>query len=282
MKSSPRIVTAVLAGLAVSAWAQVADGPVRQATRPATVYSSARAPAAGPVSPALQGPAPRPAMFAASSLPTAARLSTDSREERRFLREAAAESRFELDASRLALGKSGNGAVRSLAASFINHNNTIGLELAHLLHARGMALPMLGNDQRKALNRLAKLNGNRFDVAYIQQVGLAQAGVARDFEKASVAIREPQVNAWIAKTLPITRYHLTLAERAAPADPRGPKWNHTVSRATVARAPAAAPARVPQVQPRAVANRGLMASNRIGMEPVAATRDNRFSGSGNR
>jgi hypothetical protein len=120
-----------------------------------------------------------------------------------------------------------------------------------------MALPMLGNDQRRALNRLAKMNGKRLDAAYIQRVGLAQAGVARDYEKASAAIREPQINAWIVKALPTTRYHLMLAERAAPADPRAAKWN----------------------RPRP----GLVAASRmVVVQPVAATRENRFSASGSR
>lgn len=289
MKSSPRVVAAVLAGLAVSAFAQVADGTVRKSAPP-TIYSSSSSSAASaavrppPVQPAPAVPrtAARSPMFAAGSVPTVARLSTDSREERRFLRDAAAESRFELDASRLAASKSASSAVRSLAASLVNHHNNLTLELTHLLNARGMALPMLGNDQRKALNRLAKLSGRRFDVAYIQQVGLAQAGVARDFEKASLTIREPQVNAWIVKTLPTTRYHLLLAERAeraAPAAPRPAKWNHPAGRGTVVRAPTPTP--VSQAQPAAVADRDLLASSRAGVHPVAATRD-RLSVSGNR
>lgn len=280
MKSSPCTVAAVLAGLGLSTWAQVGDGPVRQMTSPPTIYSSAPPSiAVRPMSPALPRTVPRTATFAAASVPTVVPLSTDGREERRFLRAAAAQSRFELDASKLAFNKSGNSAVRTLAASLINHHNTLSLELTHLLNARGMALPMIGNDQRKALNRLAKLNGNRFDAVYIQQVGLAQAGVAREYEKASLAIREPQINAWIMKTLPTTRYHLMLAERVAPADPQGSKWNRAVVRPTVAKAPVA----MPQVHPRMGAHRPVLASGPVGVQPVAAgTVDSRFSASSSR
>lgn len=281
MKSSPRVVAALLGGLALSVWAQAPDGSVREPAAPARIYSSSPpAIAARPASAAVAHAAARPATFAAASVSTAARMSVESREERRFLRDAAAESRFELDASRLAFSKSGNIAVRTLASALISHHNNLGLELTHLLNTRGMALPMLGNDQRKALNRMAKLHGKRFDSAYIEQVGLAQAGVARDFEKASVTIHEPQVHAWILKTLPATRYHLLLAERAAPADPRASKGNHSAGRATVARAPAAA--RMPQAQPRGPgAHRGVVATGASGVQPVAATRD-RLSVSGNR
>ena len=150
MKSSPCALAAVLAALGLSAWAQVGDGSVPQLSAPPTIYSSS------PPAKAVRG-----ATFAPAAVAAAGRLSSEAREERRFLRDAAAQSRFELDASRLAFDKSGNGAVRSLAASLINHNNTASLELAHLLHSRGMALPMISNGQRKALNRLARLSETR-------------------------------------------------------------------------------------------------------------------------
>ena len=225
------------------------------------------------MTPAESPVAPRRATFAAASVPTAARMTIDAREERRFLREAAAQSRFELDASKLAFSKSANGAVRSLAASLINHNNTIGLELAHLLHTRGMALPMIGNEQRTALNRLTKLNGSRFDAAYMQQVGLHEAVVARDYEKASLAIHEPQINAWVLKTLPTARYHLTLAQRAVPADPQLAKWNRAGPKPGPGKT---ATAHLPQ---RSLISRPLLPTGAMGVQPVAATGDSRFSAS---
>lgn len=260
MKSSRCALAAVLAGLGLTAWAQVEDGPVSPMTAPPTIYSSSPpSVAVRPMSPALPRIAPRQGTFAGASVPAATPMTTDGREERRFLREAAAQSRFELDASRLAFGKSSNSAVRSLAASLINHHNTVSLELTHLLSARGMALPMISNGQRKALSQLAKLSGSRFDAVYIQQVGLAQAAVARDYEKAAVAIREPQINAWIVKTLPTARHHLMLAERAG--DPRGLKTNRPVARPADARAP-------------------VPAATHTEVKPVAATATSRLSASG--
>ena len=251
MKSSSSALAAVLAALCASACAQVGDGPVPPMTAPPTIYpSSPPAAAVRPMSPTLPKVAPRAATFAAASVQKAAPLSIDNREERRFLRQAAAQSRFELDASKMAFTKSGNNAVRSLAASLINHHNVIGLELAHLLNARGMALPMIENNQRKALNQLAKASGGKFDSLYMQQVGLAQAAVARDYEKAGVAIREPQINGWILKTLPTTRYHQMLAERAMPAQGQA-KLNRPAVRTGVG----ATPSPLPHTEVRPLAGR---------------------------
>lgn len=163
-------------------------------------------------------PAARPAMFAPAAAASAKRMSAQQREERRFLRDAAAGSRFEAEASRLALGKSNNPGVRSFAASQINYHAAAGNDLLHMLHARGMAAPMLANDQRKILNRLAKLQGAKFDREFLEQVALKfQHEDVQYYEKASLAVQDPRLKAWIDRTVPTLQYHLRMAERIAPA-----------------------------------------------------------------
>ena len=274
MKTSPWAVAAGVAALGLSAWAQA---PVPALTAPPTIYSSSPPSAAvRSMAPELPRVAPRPPSFAAGSVPGAVRMTVDAREERRFLREAAAQSRFELEASKIAFGKSSNAGVRALAASVINHQNTSSLELTHLLHARGMAQPMIGNDQRKALNLLAKASGSKFDSAFMQQVGLAQATVARDYEKASAAIREPQVNAWILKTLAAARYHQMMAERSMPGDPQLSKVSRPAAKSTAAKAPVAAP---PQSPTRGLAAQPLRPDAVPGIQPVVSSQESRVSGS---
>lgn len=179
----------------------------------------------GPGTPQQPVPAkPRaanPALFAPASVASSRRLSEPQREEWRFLKEAAAAGRFESEASRLALAKSSRPGVRSFAATLVNHHTSVGNELVHMLHVRGMAPPMLSNDQRKALNRLAKLQGAKFDREYLEEVGLkTQQEDLQVFERARIATRDPQLKAWIERMLPTLRYHLSLAERLAPPDSR--------------------------------------------------------------
>lgn len=235
MRCSPCALAALLAALGLPAWAQVGDGPVAPLTSPPSIYSSTPPSiATRPITPVTPRPAAsgRPAVLGVAPVNVAPHSTAESREERRFLREAAAQSRFELDASRLAFSKSGNAKVRELAASLINHHNAVGLELAHLLNSRGMALPMISNEQRRALNQLTKSTGTRFDTVYLQQVGLGQAAVAREYEKAAATIREPQINAWIGRTLATTRYHQNMAERSVHAGPQLARANRPAAKAT--------------------------------------------------
>jgi putative membrane protein len=232
MRWSACALGAGLATLGLTGWAQVGDGPVPAMTAPPGAYAAAPPSVAlHSLSPALVAPAPRLPTFAAASVPGATRMTADAREERRFLSDAAARNRFELDASRLAFAKSGNAAVRSLAAALINDHNTVGLELAHLLNARGMAMTMISNGQRKTLTQLGKLaGGSRFDLIYLEKVGLAQAAVARDYEKAAAETHDPQLDAWIEKTLPTIRYHQDMAEHATPRGAQLAKWNRATTR----------------------------------------------------
>jgi putative membrane protein len=210
MKCASYWVVAAIAAVAGTSTAR-AESEAEYAAPPAAVATPA----------ATVRPAARPSMFAPAAAAQAKRLSVQQREEWRFLKEAAAASRLEAEASRLALGRSSDPGVRSLAATLINHNALVGNDLVHMLHSRGMAPPMFSNDQRRTLNRLAKLQGRKFDREYLEHVGLRyQQDDVRLYEKASLAVSEPRLKAWVDKTLPTVRYHLTTAERIGPSDVR--------------------------------------------------------------
>jgi len=211
------------------------------------VLPAARAAGAGSV-PARHATA----MFAPAAAATARRLTPQQRDEWRFLKDAAATSRFESEAAHLALARSSDPGVRSFAATLINHHSTAGNELLYMLHVRGMAPPMLANDQRKTLNRLGKLQGGKFDREFMAEVGLRyQQDDVQYFEKARLVAGEPALKAWIDRNLPTLRYHLATAERLAPADLRFAKLappaklaaGHDAARASMAtRSMGAAPA----------------------------------------
>lgn len=162
---------------------------------------------------------PRPAFFAAAAAANLKPMAAEQREERRFLKDAAAASRFQSEASQLALGKSNDAGVRSFAATLINHHAAVTTTLQHMLHVRGMAPPMLDNEQRKTLNRLAKIQGNKFDREFMEEIGLKYQQLDVElYEKASVAVKDPALKAWIDRTVPTARYHLATAQRATPVE----------------------------------------------------------------
>jgi putative membrane protein len=173
-------------------------------------------------------------MFAAASAPFVRRLTPEQRDEWRFLKDSAAASRFGHEAARMALARSGNPNVRSLAATLVNHYGDSQAALEHMLRARNMAPPMLANDQRKTLNRLAKLQGAKFDREWMETVALqAQQDDVAAYERAAAVMRDPQLRGWIARTLPTMRYQLATAERGTTGGTKYAKLAPTVTAAAI-------------------------------------------------
>lgn len=159
-------------------------------------------------------------MFAASSAASARPLSTQQRDERRFLKEAAAFERFHADAARLALTRSTAASVRSLANRLLPPQSP-GDELVRLLHQRALAPPMLANDQRRTLNRLARLQGRRFDREFLLQVALrSQQEEVQDYERAAAATADPALRSWIERNLSPLRERLAFADQVAATELR--------------------------------------------------------------
>jgi len=172
---------------------------------------------AGPRAPAAPARTTTPRhLFAPGAAAGARRLEPHEREERRFLREAAAASRFQAEAARLVLAKSTNPGVRSLATALGNHHAASGNDLLRMLNQRGMAAPMLENTQRKTLTRLARLQGARLDREYVEEVAVqAQQETVEAYERVGAGVHDPALRQWLAQGLPALRYQLAGAERLA-------------------------------------------------------------------
>lgn len=154
-------------------------------------------------------------MFAAEAAATARPLEPQEREARRFLKEAAASSRFQVDAARLAASRSTNADVRSLAAALGAEHAEAGDELLRMLHQRGLAAPMMENAQRKTLTRLARLKGPKFDREYLAAAMGEMQEQADAGEKAGAQVQDPAIEGWIGRALPALRYQADTAGRLA-------------------------------------------------------------------
>ena len=214
-----------------AAFAAVSMGAMAQDDPPAAPRESA--PFGMPASSAdaqAKPPAPRVPLFAAASAALSRRLAPDQLFERGFLRDAAAHTRFEFEAGRMALAKSTSPTVRAFADQLVTHHEAVTPVLQHMLQARGMAAPMLANDHRKALNRLAKASGRKFDQEFLASVGQkSQHEEVQLYERASVAVKDPALKAWIDKTLPAVKNNLAVADQvAAPGVKTARTQSHTV------------------------------------------------------
>lgn len=165
------------------------------------------------------------AVYAPEAARTATRLSEDERQARAFLRAAALIARMDVEASQTVLARSQNTAVLAYASDLVEARKEPDAQLLHLLHGRGMAQPLMDNDDRKALLRLQKLQGGALDRAYMELagVGLRREAVALH-ERAMADIEEPQVKAWAERQLAWLKPLETAAQavKVAPAPTAAP------------------------------------------------------------
>ena len=187
-----------------------ANAPAGARAVPRTSAASAPKAAAKPAKPAAFG-------YAAESARTATRLPPDERQAREFLRMVSLQARYETEAARLALQRAEHPGVLSFASDLLDYHREADAELLHLLAARGMAPPMMDNAQRKALNRLARLSGARFDREFTAQVGRdSQRDDVQRFEMAAKGVTDPALLDWIDRQLPSLRQqHTSAVELAA-------------------------------------------------------------------
>ena len=136
--------------------------------------------------------------------------------DRVFIKEASEISRFEVDASQLAVKGAANEKVRDYAATLVRDHKEAGAGLLRLSYARGLTPPLMTGAHRQTLNQLAKAHGAGFDRIYLEKVGLqSHRDSIKRFEVASNDVRDAELKTWIDSTLPLMREHLAQAQKLA-------------------------------------------------------------------
>jgi putative membrane protein len=135
-----------------------------------------------------------------------------SRQDRRFMRQAAQAGLFEVRKSQLALARSDNRHVRRFAAQIIRDHTKANQELKQLAASKGVRLPQRPNaKQRTIIRRLSHLTGRQFDCAYMAVQVRAHVQAIAIFVREVRHGRDPEVRAYAAMTLPVLRMHLRMA-----------------------------------------------------------------------
>lgn len=141
------------------------------------------------------------------------------RADRRFIEEAAGSGLFELQAAQLAATKATDRAVKDYASMMADHHSEANRELMQLASSKGLELPPSPpRAMRREIEQLGKKTGTEFDQEFVRKVGVRehQKDIKR-FQEASKDVKDPQLKAWIEKTLPSLEQHLAQAEKLPQA-----------------------------------------------------------------
>jgi putative membrane protein len=154
---------------------------------------------------AQQAPAP-----GTRSAPGPAKLASADRD---FVLTAAKGGMAEVALGELAGTNAKNDAVKKFGQRMVADHGKANEELADLAKDRGVELPKDVDRAHKSVQgRLAKLQGDAFDRAYVEEMVKDHRKDVKEFERAASSAKDPAVKAWAGKTLPTLREHLREVE----------------------------------------------------------------------
>ena len=139
-----------------------------------------------------------------------------SRGDRKFIEAAANSGMFEVQVAQLAASKATDPNVKSFAGMLVDHHTAANNELVKIANGRGVELPPAPKRSlRRDIEKLGKKdNGEEFDREFVRKVGIkAHEKDIKLFEKARKDVKDPELKAFVEKTLPVLRDHLAAAEK---------------------------------------------------------------------
>lgn len=160
---------------------------------------------------------------AGSSTASGSGTSTLSRADQKMVKDMAMSNLAEIEAGRLAQGKSQNEQVKNFAQQMIDdHTKALG-EVRQLAQAKGVPLPTeLDRTHKRKNERLGALSGDAFDRAYMNQAGVSDHKKAHGLlRQAQARAKDPDVKALAARTMTIVDQHLSSAQQLNKNTARG-------------------------------------------------------------
>jgi putative membrane protein len=146
-----------------------------------------------------------------------------AKEDRQFIVKAAGSGMFEVQAAQLATTRANSSDVKSFAGMLVDHHTKSNDELTKLANAKGVELPAAPpRALRRQVESMGKKSGEEFDRDFVRNVGVkAHQNDIKDFEKASKDVKDPELKAFVQKTLPVLKEHLAAAQKLPAAGGKG-------------------------------------------------------------
>ncbi len=143
-------------------------------------------------------------------------ISSLTAEDKEFVIKAAQGGMSEVGLGQMASEKATSTDVKNFANRMVNDHGQANDELAKLAKNKGLALPTeLNGEQNKMADELSKKVGRDFDKAYMTEMIRDHETDVAEFEKMSKDARDPDLKAWVTKTLPTLQDHLRVAKQTA-------------------------------------------------------------------
>lgn len=148
-----------------------------------------------------------------TSTSTAGGTSTLSAEEKDFAVKVAQGGIAEVNGGTTAAQKATSGDVKNFGNRMVSDHGKANDELRTLATNKGISLPADTDDEhKKKLDELNKKSGAAFDKAYMTDMVEDHEHDVAELKKAQASVKDPDLKAWVDKTLPVIEDHLKMAQ----------------------------------------------------------------------
>lgn len=131
-----------------------------------------------------------------------------NKHDREFILTAAANGMAEVSTSELAKKKAESKGARQFAEMMIHDHTKANDELKMIAKNKGIDVPdMVPKAANDHFHQLEGLSGHEFDAMYLRDMTADHKKVIAMFEEASRKVEDPDLKAYIQKTLPILKTH---------------------------------------------------------------------------
>jgi putative membrane protein len=134
------------------------------------------------------------------------------RSDRNFIVKAAQGGKEEVELGRLAQSKASNEAVKQFAQRMVEDHGNANKELMELAANKGVKLDDKAPKKNSMMDRLSKLQGADFDREYVKEMVKDHKKDVAEFRRMHSGAVDPNLKAWIDKTLPTLEDHLKTIE----------------------------------------------------------------------
>jgi len=144
---------------------------------------------------------------------TAASLSDKDKE---FVTKASQGGTAEVSLGQMAAAKATNNDVKEFGNRMVTDHSKANDELKQLAANKGITLPTEpGADEKKTEDALSAKSGKAFDKAYMTDMVKDHEKDVAEFQKESKDAQDPDLKAWVTRTLPTLQDHLKMAKQVA-------------------------------------------------------------------
>lgn len=131
-----------------------------------------------------------------------------------FIKQAAQSGLAEVQIGKLAEQKAQNQAVKDFGKQLVSDHQKANQELMSLAAQKGVQVPtQVGLDDTQTINQLNTASGADFDRLAVKENVKAHQKVIDQFKAAQNKVQDPQLKAFITKTLPELESHLQHAQQ---------------------------------------------------------------------